>query len=190
MRAGTFFWRVELAAAIFSSPSSRHQSASVHRCWGSTMNVVVLLSRIRRNAILSRSPVVRFVSSRPLKVREIRVQDAAKHKHRVATVYESNDTMATSWTTIKKEELQDENDYFYENDMVASLQDNVITYFLPARYPESVAPGYARYAGFCFCASIGGSAAMVLSTQTLLLAVGTCMNLGTRKLGATLSCCN
>jgi hypothetical protein len=48
----------------------------------------------------------------------------------------------------------------------------VISYFLPARYPESVTPGYARYAGFCFCSSVAGSAAMVLSTQTLLLAVG------------------
>ncbi|OEU16350.1 DUF647-domain-containing protein, partial [Fragilariopsis cylindrus CCMP1102] len=39
-------------------------------------------------------------------------------------------------------------------------------------YPKSVAPGYLGFASFCFTASVAGSAAMVLSTQTLLLAVG------------------
>lgn len=61
---------------------------------------------------------------------------------------------------------------FNKSDLLTAVQDNVITYFLPARYPESVAPGYARFAGCCFCASVAGSAGMVLSTQTLLLAVG------------------
>ena len=154
------------------------------------MNVAIFSSRIRWNAVSSKSPLVRLVSSRPLKVREIRLQDAMKHKHRVATVYESNDTMATSWTTIKKEKLQDEKDYFIQNDVVTALRDNVIAYFLPARYPESVAPGYARFAGFCFCASIAGSAAMVLSTQTLLLAVGTSMNMEVMEFGIKSSCRN
>jgi hypothetical protein len=43
---------------------------------------------------------------------------------------------------------------------------------LPAQYPQSVAKGYFGFASFCFTASIAGSAAMVLSTQTLLFAVG------------------
>ena len=47
-----------------------------------------------------------------------------------------------------------------------------VTLFLPAKYPESVAPGYLKFASLCFTASVAGSAAMVLSTQTLLLAVG------------------
>ena len=55
---------------------------------------------------------------------------------------------------------------------IQNVSQDVLAYFLPAQYPKSVAPGYARFAGFCFTASVAGSAAMVLSTQTLLLAVG------------------
>ncbi|KAG7336792.1 Vitamin B6 photo-protection and homoeostasis domain containing protein [Nitzschia inconspicua] len=52
------------------------------------------------------------------------------------------------------------------------IHDSVTVYFLPAQYPKSVAPGYLGFVAFCFSASVAGSAAMVLSTQTLLLAVG------------------
>jgi hypothetical protein len=52
------------------------------------------------------------------------------------------------------------------------LYHNGLKHFLPAQFPHSVAPGYAQYALYSFGASIAGSAAMVLSTQTLLLAVG------------------
>lgn len=111
--------------------------------------------------------------SRPLRIRQVRVQDAAKHKHRVATVYESND-LQTCWASVTTTTLDEPSDDSSSNseDVLTALQDNVITYFLPARYPDSVTPGYARFAGCCFCASVAGSAAMVLSTQTLLLAVG------------------
>ncbi|KAL7503704.1 hypothetical protein ACHAXN_001461 [Cyclotella atomus] len=47
-----------------------------------------------------------------------------------------------------------------------------IHHFLPANYPHSVCPSYTTYASYCFAGSIAGSAAMVLSTQALLLAVG------------------
>ena len=50
--------------------------------------------------------------------------------------------------------------------------DHVVKHFLPAEYPHSVADGYARFTVLAFSASVAGSAAMVLSTQTLLLAVG------------------
>ncbi|KAG7370261.1 Vitamin B6 photo-protection and homoeostasis domain containing protein [Nitzschia inconspicua] len=53
-----------------------------------------------------------------------------------------------------------------------SIHESVTVYFLPAQYPKSVAPGYLGFVTFCFSASVAGSAAMVLSTQTLLLAVG------------------
>lgn len=48
----------------------------------------------------------------------------------------------------------------------------VMTHFLPAHYPKSVAPGYFKFVSYYFIASVAGSASMVLSTQTLLLAVG------------------
>jgi hypothetical protein len=63
-----------------------------------------------------------------------------------------------------------------DSDKMTSFQsvayENVISHFLPAKFPTSVAEGYGRFAGLSFCASVAGSAAMVLSTQTLLLAVG------------------
>jgi hypothetical protein len=55
---------------------------------------------------------------------------------------------------------------------IVTTSKQTLALMLPAGYPKSVAPNYSRFAGFCFTASIAGSAAMVLSTQTLLLAVG------------------
>lgn len=49
----------------------------------------------------------------------------------------------------------------------------IVPLFFPANYPQSVSTGYSRYAFFSFLASIAGSANMVLSTQTLLLAMMT-----------------
>lgn len=132
-----------------------------------------LRSPSRRQALLSRC-----LSGGSLKVREVRVQDAAKHNHRAATVYEFDGSSASaSWTLVRTETLVDDPATDKQSAkkselMLTAIRDNVITYFFPARYPESVAPGYARFASFSFCASVGGSAAMVLSTQTLLLAVG------------------
>ena len=53
-----------------------------------------------------------------------------------------------------------------------SFQQHILVHFLPARYPTSVAAGYSKFCSYTFAASVAGSAAMVLSTQTLLLAVG------------------
>lgn len=47
-----------------------------------------------------------------------------------------------------------------------------IHHFLPAHFPYSVCPSYTTYATYSFLGSIAGSAAMVLSTQALLIAVG------------------
>jgi hypothetical protein len=55
---------------------------------------------------------------------------------------------------------------------IQQFSRNTVSLFLPAQFPKSVAPGYIGFASLCFSASIAGSAAMVLSTQTLLLAVG------------------
>lgn len=62
-----------------------------------------------------------------------------------------------------------------ETNSTGAIQQTIQDYsmhFLPANYPASVADGYARFASYCFVASVAGSAGMVLSTQTLLLAVG------------------
>ncbi|CAJ1958520.1 unnamed protein product [Cylindrotheca closterium] len=55
---------------------------------------------------------------------------------------------------------------------VMELSKQAMAHFLPAQYPKSVAPGYFKFVSYYFIASVAGSASMVLSTQTLLLAVG------------------
>lgn len=55
---------------------------------------------------------------------------------------------------------------------IQSVVQNAISHFLPAQYPDAVSIGYLHFASYSFLASVAGSAGMVLSTQTLLLAVG------------------
>lgn len=59
-----------------------------------------------------------------------------------------------------------------ESFSIRSTTTTLLEHFLPAQYPQSVAPGYLQFTAFAFTASVAGSAAMVLSTQSLLLAVG------------------
>ena len=109
-------------------------------------------------------------TSTTIQVQEYRVRDNHKpaYKQSVTTYTPSED----GWTKIKRKRAEVGDHTGGDKTIVDSVRDNVITHFLPARYPDSVADGYARFAGLGFCASIAGSAAMVLSTQTLLLAVG------------------
>ena len=58
------------------------------------------------------------------------------------------------------------------DELSLQVQRHVVRHFLPAGYPTSVAPGYSRYVAYCVAANTFGAASMVLSTQTLLLAVG------------------
>jgi len=48
----------------------------------------------------------------------------------------------------------------------------LVAYVLPAGFPATVAPSYARYALLAFCASAASAAGGVLATQSLLAAVG------------------
>lgn len=97
---------------------------------------------------------------------------AVKNDRRVqATLYKVQDD-AEHWTKEKKEIYPQSQNNTTTMDLRQSLYENVVLYFLPAQYPASVANGYARFSALAFSASIAGSAAMVLSTQTLLLAVG------------------
>lgn len=73
----------------------------------------------------------------------------------------------TSWQKQKTQKSSAEKKKTFEQ-----ISQDTLGHLLPAQYPKSVAPGYLSFASFCFTASVAGSAAMVLSTQTLLLAVG------------------
>jgi Vitamin B6 photo-protection and homoeostasis len=113
------------------------------------------------------------------------------HHHNGATVFISETSSSSQW---KKQDpsvllLQRHDDTLRQNQQLIEepatpppslssswihdlIFQNVIRHFLPAHYPDSVGPGYARFSMCAFGASVAGSAAMVLSTQTLLLAVG------------------
>ena len=95
-------------------------------------------------------------------------RDGKSKIYKRAAVYTSDD--ARAWKKLEAPQAQK------IQATSSSIQDyiftNVISHFLPAQYPQSVQPEYAKFTSFCFAASIAGSAGMVLSTQTLLLAVG------------------
>ena len=76
------------------------------------------------------------------------------------------DTSSSTWKRVESTEQEKKTSSFKE------LSQEALSHLLPAQYPSSVAPGYFQFASLSFTASIAGSAAMVLSTQTLLLAVG------------------
>ncbi|CAB9514261.1 Protein root UVB sensitive [Seminavis robusta] len=106
-------------------------------------------------------------------------KDKNQRRPRKVTVYLSNENSSQWTTTIPSNEQHDKDrnnttktKTTTSNSLQQYLFDNVITHFLPAHYPHSVAPGYAKFSILAFSASAAGSAAMVLSTQTLLLAVG------------------
>jgi hypothetical protein len=92
-------------------------------------------------------------SDKILQVTEIR---SANRKQKILF---TSDPESNSW---KKSTINDE---------TKRLQQ-VTKFLLPAQYPASVASGYLPFSLLAFGASVAGSGGMVLSTQTLLLAVG------------------
>ena len=124
-----------------------------------------------------------------LKIRQIPVKTLKDDHPSGTTLYtfdvEKDDTTTTkrTWKTIQNgfSAVADESDDKESSSSPPLLhsklqkisKDNApLKLLLPAQYPKSVAPGYFEFVAFCFSASVAGSAAMVLSTQTLLLAVG------------------
>jgi Vitamin B6 photo-protection and homoeostasis len=100
----------------------------------------------------------------PVRVVEVRVTTNQK------TLY-SYDGTSPHWQTSPVE-TETSSSITTTTTLQQALHNNITTHFLPAHYPHSVADGYAQFSLLAFAASVAGSAAMVLSTQTLLLAVG------------------
>lgn len=71
-----------------------------------------------------------------------------------------------------------------EQIIIETVHKYLLTHVLPTDYPNSVDKGYAEFASYCFLANTCGSAAMVLSTQTLLVAVGVGSNVASPMAGA------
>jgi Vitamin B6 photo-protection and homoeostasis len=103
---------------------------------------------------------------------EVSGADASQHVPASATVY-TIDSNSSGWT---RREVNNRRRPWNvgvalpSSDWLSSSK--IVSHFLPSNYPHSVAPGYFHFCRGNFVASVAGSAAMVLSTQTLLLAVG------------------
>ena len=90
-------------------------------------------------------------------------------------LYESCSSSSTQWTLV----VSNENKH-YPNEkkqdipmkLIESLQNNTIKHLMPNNYPLSVHSSYQKYAVFSFIANTASTATMVLSTQSLLLAIG------------------
>ncbi len=113
-----------------------------------------------------------------LKLWEYSASDGFDNRNRGVLLYvgSTDKTKNNAWETIQGSTLTASgaisDTIETTNPRMEHFTKEILGYFLPAHFPESVTPGYARFATFCFTASVAGSAAMVLSTQTLLLAVG------------------
>ena len=155
-------------SAIIST-KSRMCASHIKHLPKSEEGFAVLAGLSRRRLRPQKTPIARWLSGgQTLEIRQVRVRDAAKSDNKKATIYTAN---KDDWITVQQP-LQQQAVEKKGNALTTAFQDKVITHFLPAQFPNSVAPGYARFAAFGFGASVAGSAAMVLSTQTLLLAVG------------------
>eukprot|EP00934_Nitzschia_sp_Nitz4_P006039 Nitzschia sp. Nitz4//scaffold219_size35776//27503//29041//NITZ4_007827-RA/size35776-processed-gene-0.10-mRNA-1//1//CDS//3329542329//6029//frame0 len=113
-------------------------------------------------------------------VRQLRAYDSSDETRKGDVVYGSTieknaEDSKPVWTTIAIDEVAAKpitsDDKFSWKKLEAATRD-LAGHVFPANYPHSVAPGYLRFTAYYFTASVAGSAAMVLSTQSLLLAVG------------------
>ena len=118
----------------------------------------------------------RKIPKRELRILELSSPDVDPRRQRhYLTILDGTSAVTKSWKRVPYEPqgVSDEtSDKISSTSLKNFLFENVLKHFLPAQYPNSVATGYSSYAAYSFGASIAGSAAMVLSTQTLLLAVG------------------
>jgi len=107
-----------------------------------------------------------------LQIWEYPTSESADYR-KYGVLYEESSDNDDQWNKIQPSSIDKASDVPKEQSpMMEAMTKEVLSFFLPAQYPKSVAPGYARFAAYSFTASVAGSAAMVLSTQTLLLAVG------------------
>jgi Vitamin B6 photo-protection and homoeostasis len=132
-----------------------------------------------RDFQFSRQPLLDVSTLRPLenapgpgpdssiyKIKQVRINDRHSFKQNDTLCFVVDTTSGTC-RRCDHESTPTERHVLYQN-----LSNALVAPFLPARYPESVAAGYSRFAVFSCVAAVAGSAGMVLSTQALLLAVG------------------
>lgn len=117
-------------------------------------------------------PIVRVQRLSLTTTSRIVIKELHLGQQRPSKIY-SQGVKAKTWDASDPDK-QDKKDFSYKKQAVEQtiLNNFIIDHFLPANYPDSVVNGYGRFAFYSFIASVAGSASMVLSTQTLLLAIG------------------
>ncbi len=89
--------------------------------------------------------------------------------------YDEETRLSQSWTLRDISSFQkvpQREKHSTQQIVIEAMHKYLLTHVLPTDYPNSVDKGYAEFSSYCFLANTCGSAAMVLSTQTLLIAVG------------------
>ncbi len=106
------------------------------------------------------------------------IQILQEKSDRQNTLYRSTgvDNTSSAWNVVKEPKHQGENGKVIASksitETIQNTQDKVLHHLLPAGYPTSVQSGYSTYVSYCFLANTASTITMVLSTQTLLLAIG------------------
>ena len=122
--------------------------------------------------------MVLFASTRRFAFANLRLTSVRKrHIHKVWQYPASDDDETSNGVQYVASDNNKWDQHFVERKDTKfftkdKISRQVVSHFLPAQYPNGVAKGYLPFATYCFTASVAGSASMVLSTQTLLLAVG------------------
>lgn len=116
-----------------------------------------------------------------LEVKELLASNTSSHtkEEMILTRLRSSDTEnGKEWNLVTRDSNETKQKHksghgtFLLQKQLEAIPKKAMSLLLPVKYPYSVANGYLGFVSFCFTASIAGSASMVLSTQTLLLAVG------------------
>lgn len=144
-------------------------TASSTTTTGPLYQVVEFRVRDSDNASMIEDGTTSKSTTKPCSSRTIYQNDGSSSQWQVVT---TNTHESTTSTSNQSDSNHNHTSFQQFQFQPKQLLTTLVTYFLPARYPHSVAEGYAKFSLLAFGASVAGSAAMVLSTQTLLLAVG------------------
>lgn len=106
------------------------------------------------------------------RIKEITV--GSNHEVRRERVLEGKEGYNNGWRVIEQEKSlpRQSLDLTSQGDILSKLHAHTIRHLLPSGYPSSVHSSYASYASYSFISSTVSTTTMVLSTQSLLLAVG------------------
>jgi len=140
-----------------------------------TSSCILHLRRIQIKSIRSSCNKVKRLEK--ISVQEIPINCKNPHRAARGISYTFNSKSPNSWKVerdckVHEEEKESQDDKSSIMEQLKSSRTRHLSYLLPTDYPKSVKPGYDKFALFCFLGNVASTSTMVLSTQTLLLAIG------------------